>query len=183
MCGQIRRPPRKPGEGAAAPAHIHPPLCWMRLVIRGGYQDLPWWLSSKASACNEGDLGSVPGSGRSPGGGNGNLLQDSCLENPQDRGAWQATVHGVAKSQTRLKQLNARVHREPGGCSLGLQARGSPWEEAVSRVTERVDMELGGWAGAQVASLLFTHSAPPCTPSQKPGSLGLPAHPQSRPTF
>ena len=44
------------------------------------------------------DTGSIPGSGRSPGGGNGNLLQDSCLENPMDRGAWQATVHGVSKS-------------------------------------------------------------------------------------
>ena len=45
-------------------------------------------------------LGSIPGSGRSPGGGNGNLLQYSCLENPMDRGAWQAEVHGVAKSWT-----------------------------------------------------------------------------------
>ena len=49
------------------------------------------------------DVGSIPGSGRSPGGGHGNPLQFSCLENPMDRGAWQATVHRVAKSQTRLK--------------------------------------------------------------------------------
>ena len=54
----------------------------------------------KASACNAGDLGSIPGSGRSPGEGNGNPLQYSCLENPMDVGAWGATVHGVAKSQT-----------------------------------------------------------------------------------
>ena len=47
-----------------------------------------------------GDKGSVPGSGRSPGEGNGNLLQYSCLGNPMDRGAWRATVHGVAKSRT-----------------------------------------------------------------------------------
>ena len=46
------------------------------------------------------DVGSIPGLGRSPGGGNGNPLQYSCLENPMDRGAWQVTVHGVAKSQT-----------------------------------------------------------------------------------
>ena len=59
----------------------------------------------KASAYNVGDLGSIPGSGRSPGGGHGNPLQYSCLENPMDRGAWWATVHGVAKSWTRLKQL------------------------------------------------------------------------------
>ena len=54
----------------------------------------------KESACNGGDLGLIPGSGRSPGEGNGNPFQYSCLENPMDRGAWQAIVHGVAKSQT-----------------------------------------------------------------------------------
>ena len=48
------------------------------------------------------DVGSIPWSGRSTGGGNGNPVQYSCLENPMDRGAWQATVHGVVKSQTRL---------------------------------------------------------------------------------
>ena len=54
----------------------------------------------KASPCNAGNLGSIPGSGRSPGEGNGNPLQYSCLENPMDAGAWWATVHGVTKSQT-----------------------------------------------------------------------------------
>ena len=52
------------------------------------------------------DLGSIPGLGRSPGGGHGNPLQYSCLENFTDRGAWWATVHRVAKSWTRLKQLS-----------------------------------------------------------------------------
>ena len=52
---------------------------------------------SKESACNAGDPGLIPGSGRSPGEGNGNPLQYSCLENPMDRGAWKATVHGVAR--------------------------------------------------------------------------------------
>ena len=56
----------------------------------------------KASACNVGDPGSVPGSGKSPGEGNGNPLHYSCLENPMDRGAWRAIVHGVIKSQTQL---------------------------------------------------------------------------------
>ena len=56
----------------------------------------------KESACNAGDPGSISGSGRSSGEGNGNPLQYSCLENPMDRGAWRATVHWVAKSQTRL---------------------------------------------------------------------------------
>ena len=54
----------------------------------------------KASACNAGDPGSIPGMGRSPGEGNGDPLQYSCLENPMDRGAWWATVHGVTKSRT-----------------------------------------------------------------------------------
>ena len=59
------------------------------------------WLSDKESACQAGDIrdmGSIPQSGRSPGGGNGNLLQYPCLENPMDRGAWRSTVHGVVKS-------------------------------------------------------------------------------------
>ena len=60
----------------------------------------PFSSDGKASACNAGDLGSIPGSGRSPGEGNGNPLQYSCLENPMDGGAWGATVHRVAKSQT-----------------------------------------------------------------------------------
>ena len=51
---------------------------------------------------NAGDMGSIPGSGRSPGGGNGNPLQYPCLGNPIDRGAWRATVHGATKSWTRL---------------------------------------------------------------------------------
>ena len=55
------------------------------------------------------DSGLIPGLGRSPGAGNGNPLQYSCLENPMDRGAWWATVHGVAKSQTRLKLLSTHA--------------------------------------------------------------------------
>ena len=61
----------------------------------------------KASACNAGDLGSIPGLGRSPGEGNGNPLQYSCLENRMDRGAWWATVQGVAKSRTRLSNFTS----------------------------------------------------------------------------
>ena len=58
------------------------------------------WLSGKESACPTGDLGSSPGSGRSPGEGDGNALQYSCLENPMDRGAWKVRVHRVAQNQT-----------------------------------------------------------------------------------
>ena len=62
----------------------------------------PSGSGGKGSACNAADLGSIPGLGRCPGGGHGNLLQDSGLENPMDRGAWRTTVHGVAKHQTQL---------------------------------------------------------------------------------
>ena len=56
----------------------------------------------KESACNAGDAGLIPGLGRSSGEANGKPLQNFCLENPMDRGAWWTTVHGVTKSQTRL---------------------------------------------------------------------------------
>ena len=68
-------------------------------------QGFPGGTEVKASACNVGDLGSIPGSGRSPGEENGNPLQYSYLENPMDRGAWWAAVHGVAKSRTRLSDF------------------------------------------------------------------------------
>ena len=61
---------------------------------------LPWWLSGKESAWNAGDQGSIPGLGRSPGGGQSDPLQYFCLENSMDRGAWRATVHRVAQSWT-----------------------------------------------------------------------------------
>ena len=63
----------------------------------------------KESSCNAGDTGSVPGLGRSPGEGNGSPLQYSCLGNPMDSGAWWATVHGVAKSQTQLSNLTKTI--------------------------------------------------------------------------
>ena len=61
------------------------------------YVGPPWWLSSKESACNAGDTGLIPGSGRCPAGGCGNPLQYACLENPMDRGTWRTTIHRVAK--------------------------------------------------------------------------------------
>ena len=69
----------------------------------------PGGSAGKESTCSAGDAGSVPGSGRSSGGGHGNSLQYSCLKNPMNRGAWQTTVHGVAKNQTRLKPLNTHT--------------------------------------------------------------------------
>ena len=69
--------------------------------------NFPGGSDGKASAYNAGDPGSIPGSGRSPGEGNGNLLQYSCLENPMDRGAWWAAVNGVAMSWTRLSDFTS----------------------------------------------------------------------------
>ena len=71
--------------------------------------DFPGGSDSKMSAYNAGDLGSIPGSGRSPGEGNGNPLQYSSLENPMDGGAWRATVHGVAKSRTQLSDFTSCI--------------------------------------------------------------------------
>ena len=73
-------------------------------------EELSWWLDNKESACNAGDPGSVSGSGRSLGKGNGYPLQYSCLENPVARGAWQAAIHGVEKSQTRLSTQHTHTH-------------------------------------------------------------------------
>ena len=80
-------------------------LAWEVEVVISSDSGFPGGPEVKASACSVGDLGSIPGSGISPGEGNSNPLQCSCLENPMDVGAWWATVHGVAKSRTRLSDL------------------------------------------------------------------------------
>ena len=69
-------------------------MCFYLLHI-----EFPRWLSAEESTCNAGDLGSIPGSRRSPGGGNGNPHQYSCLENTMDRGAWWAKFHGLNESK------------------------------------------------------------------------------------
>ena len=85
-----------------------------------------------ANAGNTGDEGSIPGLGRYPRGRNGNPLQYSCPENPMDRGAWRATVHGVAKSQTRLKRLNMHKCMD---CSLpGSSVHGILWARILEWV-------------------------------------------------
>ena len=88
-------------------------LCARSLNSTYMWSGLPWWLSGKVSTCNAGGAGSTPGSARCPGGGHGNPLQYSCLENPVDRGAWWAAVHKVAKN---LKWPSAHMWSTSGLC-------------------------------------------------------------------
>ena len=74
---------------------------WQNTQLKRASQVAQWAKSPPAHAGDTGDVGSIPGSGRSPGAGNGNPLQYSCLENPMDRGAWQATVHGFKEESDR----------------------------------------------------------------------------------
>ena len=86
-------------------------LLFYNLQLSIGLEHIPIYIpfpggsEGKASTFNAGDLGLILGSGRSPGEGNGNLLQYSCLENSMDEGAWYATVHGITKSRTRLNDF------------------------------------------------------------------------------
>src|SRR5574339_502879 len=99
--------------GLAAPRHVgssqtgdHTHVsCISRRVLY--HQGFPSGSELKVSACNAGDLGSIPGSGRSPGEGNGNPLQYSCLETPMDGGTWWATVQGVGHNlATKLPEMD-----------------------------------------------------------------------------
>ena len=92
------------------------------------------------SEVNAGDLGSIPGSERSPGEGNDNLLQNSCLENPMDRGAWWAIVHGVTKSRTRLRDFTSLHCNKPAKkssefvCNLPIPTFSFPHSQLCSRL-------------------------------------------------
>ena len=110
----------------------------------------PWWLSGKESACIAGNMSSIPGLGRSLGEGNGNRLQCSCLENPIDRGAWQSTVHWVAKSWTAAAAAAAKSLQScptlcnPMDCSLpGFSVYGILWARTLEWVA------IHDWANKQ----------------------------------
>ena len=81
---------------------VHHQHFWFMVLVNINTWTFFGGSDGKEFACNAEDLGSIPGLGRSPGEGNGNSLQYPCLGNLMDRGAWRATVHGVAKSQARL---------------------------------------------------------------------------------
>ena len=130
---------------------------WDAVITRLGFSSDS---SGKESACSAGDAGLISGSGRSPGEGDGNPLQYSCLGNPMDRGAWQATVHGVEKSQTRLSNWTHTMTRWPpkfSPCNLrcGLSVRPGWWPG--SRPTGSQEEREGaspasGWHSFAVAS-------------------------------
>ena len=80
--------------------------------------EFPGGSDGKGSACSAENPSSIPGSGRSPGEGNGNPLQYSCLENPMDRGGWRAIVHRVTKSRTRLSDFHRHNEMEDGTSGL-----------------------------------------------------------------
>ena len=102
------------------------------------YSDLvfPGGSEVKVSASNVGDLGSIPESGRSPGEGNGNPLQYSCLENPMDGGAWWATVHGVAELDTTewLHYHYKDQGRAALPCLIPRDSKGLAWEQTSQSI-------------------------------------------------
>ena len=92
----------------------------------------------KRLACNAGDPGSISGSGRSPGEGNGNPLQYSCLENPMDGGAWWATVHKVAKSRIRLSDFTFTFMNNSCYCSTKLHKEFLPLAAPTKDLIKRL---------------------------------------------
>ena len=107
----------------------------------------PGGSESKESACNARDPSSNPGLERSPEEGNGNPLQYFCLENPMDGGAWQATVHGVAKSRTRLKRLSSSSNAEdadliPGSGRSPAEGNGNPLQYSCLENPDRKSTRL-----------------------------------------
>ena len=108
----------------------------------------------KESACNEGDVGSIPGLGRSPGGGHANPLPYFCLANPMDRGTWRAAVHGLTKSQTQLRTQH-RAWSQSVPLALALPTEDSTLRHAAPNI-------LNTWSS-------LTRSRPATVPS--PGAL------------
>ena len=115
------------------------------LTVTGGSE---FWASGKESACNAGDAGLIPGSGRSPGGGHGYPLQYSCLENPMDRRAWQATVHRVANSWTQLRRPSMLSWGfMPWACKILV-----PWPGIEPLTLAFKAQSLNSWITQEVAS-------------------------------
>ena len=117
------------------------------------FKEFPCSSYNKECACNAGDPGSIPGSGRSSGEGNGNPLQYSCLENPMDRGAWWATVHRVAKSRMWLKCLSMLAQHST--FSPSVQSRTVAGRTSLAVQRWRLRTSAAGFAGSiQVRGLI-----------------------------
>ena len=101
-------------------------------------------------AANAGDVGSIPGVGRSLGGGQGNPLQYSCLENPVDRGAWRATVHSVAKGRTQLKLLSMQADINATGKRLGKTRYFCIWMESINICTVYIFSSFVHWKELEI---------------------------------
>ena len=117
---------------------------------QGGSEGSPGGSDSRESACNAGDPGSIPGSGRSPGEGHSNPLQYSCLESPMDRGARWATVHGVTKSRTRLSDSHRHTHTH-----IRVQADGRCLEPARISSLGKMQWQVY-WAQLQLPANLMS---------------------------
>ena len=122
--------------------------------------------SGKESACSAGGAGLISGSGRFPGEGDGDPLQYSCLGNPMDRGAWQATVHGVEKSQTRLSNWAHTMTRwppkfSPWNLRCGLSVRPGWWPGSHPTGSQQEEREgaspASGWHSFAVSSTTVIH--------------------------
>ena len=109
-----------------------------------------------ASAGDIRDMGLVPGSGRSPGGAHGNPLQYSCLENPMDRGAWWAAVHGAAQSQTGLKLHS--THANFGGFDCPVQYAELPWPGIKPRPRAVEAPRFNHWTTREVRICISNNS-------------------------
>ena len=122
---KVRQPPLRRGGGTNTASALRnvPEKLIKRCLLNQG-TGFPRGSVVKNPPANTGDKGSIPGSGRSPGEGNGVPLQYSCLENPMDRGAWRATVHGVTKSWTRLSDTHTHTHTSRYLCDLGKPSAG-----------------------------------------------------------
>ena len=125
------------------------------------YVGLPWWIVGKEPTCSAEDPGSIPGWGRSPGEGNGNPLQYSCLENPMDRAAWRATVHEVSESQTWLSSSTTF-------CYVRIFAG----REELSWLFLWVPGDPRGSAHPGVPNFCCRHRSPIDLPRVTPGSFG-----------
>ena len=116
----------RPCSPLRAPRHCRHRRKVTDLSYMGASQVAPLVKNPPANAGDTGDMGLIPGLERSPGGGNGNPLQQSCLENPMDRGAWWATVHGVTKSQSWLSNW-AHTHTH------NVQTMTGSWIKKINR--------------------------------------------------